>query len=248
MELNSEGLVEITTIENYVPEIPIIPDGDKFQKLILEFDKLGYFELHRDFFFTWVIIKIHYLHLLFNFHKNLNLVNLERDVEWNTYFMLEDFNETFFNYMFFCTNRTIFKKKKLRRINSNFVLCLNLKKKHPFMNMLVWNETWMTASAGILLKKLFIDEKKSRKHIKTLMLLLKLIFKEMAIKYKNYDKIIFNIKGTKKKIHKILHFCRKKINHKNTIILFTPNFYQNSIKFKKIRAIKRRLFKRIAYK
>jgi len=106
----------------------------------------------------------------------------------------------------------------------------------------------MTASTGILLKKLFIDEKKSRKHIKTLMLLLKLILKEMFIKYKRVDKLIFNIKGIKKKIHKILNFCKKKINFSDSIILFTPNFYQNSIKHKKIRSIKRRLFKRIAYR
>jgi len=137
MEQNSEGLVEITTIINYVPEEEIIPNGDKYQRLILKFNKLGYFESEKFFFMVWILIKTYYLYDLIGFHIEYNLLDTQYIYSLDTYLTFDSFNETIFSYVYLFTNRTAFKKKEIKRMNAYFVLCLNLKKKHPFMNMVV---------------------------------------------------------------------------------------------------------------
>lgn len=261
MEHNSEGLVEIETIINYVEPEVIRPDGDKYQKIILLFEKKNYFSLFKYYFYRSIEFRVYRLRKLFRFNKKKHMFHLNYDIEWNTYFIFEDFNEIVFNYIYYFNKyKTIYKQQNLNLmyLEDYIFFIINLKKKQPFITLSkigvskikrAWSsKTMVTTSAGMLLKKLLIDEKKSKKHIKTLFLLIKLLFDDINQKLNFPDRFIFNIRGTKRRMLKLLNFCKRKLDYSKIQFIYTPNFYQNSIKFKKIRSIKRRLFKRIAYK
>lgn len=134
--------------------------------------------------------------------------------------------------------------KKYIFLKNYFLFILNIKKKKPFVNIIIKDKVLLAVSSGFILKKLNISEKKSKKSLKTLYLMLKIIINNLNKNFFNYKKIICQIKGSKKRLFQIILFLKKKIKFNNIIFIYTPNFYQNSIKFKKIKSIKKRLRKK----
>ena len=135
--------------------------------------------------------------------------------------------------------------KKIDVYNTYYIFFLNLKKKKPFLNLMVNKKNKFGLSAGVALKYLNIKEKKLKKKLSSLYLMLKTILtilqKEISLNYK----IIFEIKGCRKDIYLIIKFLKKKLIFKNLILIHTPNLFNNSIKYKKIRAIKKNLKKKL---
>lgn len=121
---------------------------------------------------------------------------------------------------------------------------LNFKKKKPFITLNNNIKSILTVSTGFILKKLLINSKKTKKHLKTLYLILKIIINDINKKLNKNKKFIIFINGTKKKILTILNFLKKKLKFKKIMLLYKNNFYQNSLKFKKIKSIKKRLKKK----
>lgn len=177
--------------------------------------------------------------LMKNFYK-LNLYKTTTNVKLNLIYLKYINYYNFRNY--FLIN------KRFNKIIYYYLFMLNIKKKKPFVNITLRNKTLLSVSTGFLLKKLNIEEKKSKKSLKTLYLLLKIVINNLNKNFKNYQRIICNIKGSKKRLFQIIIFLKKKINFNNIIFIYTPNFYQNSIKFKKIKSIKRRLRKKFINK
>lgn len=155
-------------------------------------------------------------------------------------------NLVFFNYL----NYYNFYNKKLLielykiNINEFYTFCLNIKKKKPFITLNNNNKIILTVSTGFILKKLMISDKKAKKHLKTLYLILKIIINDINKKLNKNKKFLILINGTKKKILTILNFLKKKLKFKQITLIYKHNFYQNSIKFKKIKSIKKRLKKK----
>lgn len=55
---------------------------------------------------------------------------------------------------------------------------------------------------------------------------------------------VIQLKGSKSKIPQILTLLKRYLNPKKKIFIFTPKIINNKLKFKKIKAIKRRLKKK----
>lgn len=234
MKKNSEGLVEISTIINYIPEekMPEFTgteneiavqeffwkkDFDLNRKYFKFFIKKTLFEFNKINFYTSLILLIEFKNIYIIFLKYLNFYNFEKN---NT------------------------KKLELNNLKKYYIFMLNIKNKKPFINVTISNKTILAVSSGFVLKKLNIDDKKSKKHIKTLYLILKLVLNDLNKKLKKYKKIILQIRGTRKKLFSIIGFLKKKIKFNEIIFIYVPNFYQKSIKFKKIKAIKKKLKKK----
>ena len=178
--------------------------------------------------------------LIKNFYK-LNIFNTQKN---NL-----QLNLIYLKYVNYYNNRFNFlTNNKFINVKSYFLIILNIKKKKPFINVIIKDKTLIAVSSGFILKKLNINEKKSKKNLKTLYLILKIMINNLNKRLNKYNKIIFQIKGSKKKLLQIIMFLKKKIKFSEIIFIYTPNFYQNSIKFKKIKSIKKRLRKKFLNK
>lgn len=227
-------MVEINTIINYVPEEKM-PEfvGTENEVAVQEFFWKKDFELNRKYF-KFFIKKI-----LFEF----NQINFYKDLITLTEF--KNLYNLFLKYLnFYNFDKNNLQKLELNNFKKYYIFMLNIKNKKPFINITIFDKTALAVSSGFVLKKLKVNDKKSKKHIKTLYLILKLVLNDLNKKLKKYKKIILQIRGTRKKLFSIIGFLKKKIKFNEIIFIYVPNFYQKSIKFKKIKAIKKKLKKK----
>jgi hypothetical protein len=143
-------------------------------------------------------------------------------------------------------NSSSFLLHKFGNFNNNFYLfILDLRKKKPYINIIVRKQNTVSLSVGVVLKYLKIKEKKFKKKTSSLYLMLKIvltiIYKDINFKKKN----IFEIKGLRKDIYLIIKFIKTNIFLKNLILIYTPNLIGKSLKYKKIKAIKKNLKKKL---
>lgn len=136
-------------------------------------------------------------------------------------------------------------KNNLENKNNFYLILLNLKHKKPFINFMVQKKNKIALSTGIVLRYLNIKEKKLKKKLSSLYLMLKIVLIMLQREILSFKKIIFEIKGLRKDIYLIIKFLKARLIFKNLIIIHTPNLFYNSIKYKKIRAIKKNLKKKL---
>lgn len=234
---NEEGLVEVTNLVPKEKKIIRRYYGNFYEKNVQKFFFENYFVENKKFFLYTI------KHILFNFYKINNYFKNNKTKKPNNFGLIY---HKYLNYFNFKKNNL--NSFELVNLKSYFFFLLNIKKKKPFINVSIKDKTKLAISTGFILKKLKINEKKSKKNIKTLFLILKIIIADLNKNLKNYKKVILNIKGSKKRLFQIMNFLKKKFKFNKIIFIYTPNFYQNSIKFKKIKSIKRRLRKKLIKK
>jgi len=134
-------------------------------------------------------------------------------------------------------------KKKYNLYNNYSILIINTTKKKPIINLINRDKLILNLTAGIIKKKLEIKEKNVKKSYKMLKMMMKIsTFNIKKIfELKNF---IIQLKGSKSKIPQILTLLKRYLNPKKKIFIYTPKIINNKLKFKKIKAIKRRLKKK----
>jgi hypothetical protein len=100
-------------------------------------------------------------------------------------------------------------------------------------------------STGIVLKYLKIKEKKLKKKLSSLYLMLKIILIAVKKQILSKKKILFEIKGLRKDIYYIIKFLKTRLLFNNLTIIHTPNLIGKSLKYKKIKSIKKNLKKKL---
>ncbi len=147
-------------------------------------------------------------------------------------------------YKFFYFNKiNIINKKKYNPYNNYSILIINITKKKPIINLINRDKLILNLTPGIIKKKLEIKEKnvkKSYKMLKTMMKIIAFNIKRI-FEIKNF---IIQLKGSKSKIPQILTLLKRYLNPRKKIFIYTPKIINNKLKFKKIKAIKRRLKKK----
>jgi hypothetical protein len=136
-----------------------------------------------------------------------------------------------------------FNKKKYTNYSNYSILIINTTKKKPIINLINKNKLILNLTSGIIKKKLEIKEKNVKKSYKMLKMMIKILAFNIRkiFELKNF---IIQLKGSKSKIPQILTLLKRYLNPKNKVFIFTPKIINNKIKFKKIKAIKRRLKKK----
>lgn len=136
-------------------------------------------------------------------------------------------------------------KNNIENKNNFYLIILNLKYKKPFVNAMIQRKNKIALSTGIVLRYLQIKEKKLRKKLSSLYLMLKIILIMLQREILSFKKFIFEIKGLRKDMYLIIKFLKARLVFKNLIIVHTPNLFFKSIKYKKIKAIKKNLKKKL---
>ena len=183
--------------------------------------------------------------LLLNIHKLVRkkTINLNLKKNWKGFknFTINKFLKINLNKI------NMYKSKNYYKIQSIVVIILDLRYLKSKVIIMNKNKCLFSLTNGMMFKKLQLRNKKYKKSEK----LTYLIIKTMLLNNKylnNYKNIIINIKGVKKNINNIVANLNKKIglNNKNIIYINNTKFsYNKFFKFKKIKAIKRRLKKKI---
>jgi hypothetical protein len=187
----------------------------------------------------------------FIFRKQ-NLIMLDKILKMFTSFNVNHVNtlkvlKSFSNYVYinyFNLNLNFF-KKKIDSKSVFYLIILNLKYKKPFVNVMLNKQNKIALSTGIVLRYLNIKEKKLRKKLSSLYLMLKIILIMLQKPILSLKKIIFEIKGLRKDMYLIIKFLKSRLLFNNLIIIHTPNLSHKSLKYKKIRAIKKNLKKKL---
>lgn len=136
-----------------------------------------------------------------------------------------------------------FGKKKQYIYNNYSILIINTTKKKPIINVINKDKLILNLTPGIIKKKLEIKEKNVKKSYKMLKMMMKISSFNIKkiFEIKNF---IIQLKGSKSKIPQILTLLKRYLSPRKKIFIFTPKITNNRIKFKKIKAIKRRLKKK----
>lgn len=181
--------------------------------------------LKRDLLNFAIFLKDYYN--LRNFHKNK-----EKLIQVVTYYKFYYFNKI-----------NNLNKKKYNLYNNYSILIINTTKKKPIINLINRDKLILNLTAGIIKKKLEIKEKNVKKSYK----MLKMMMKISAFNIKKIFELknfIIQLKGSKSKIPQILTLLKRYLSPKKKIFIYTPKIINNKLKFKKIKAIKRRLKKK----
>ena len=120
---------------------------------------------------------------------------------------------------------------------------LNLLTQKPIINLILKNKLALNLSPGIIKKKLEIKEKNVKKSPKMLKLMLKISAFNIK-KILNVKTFIIQLKGAKSKIPQTLTLLKRYFKPTKFFFIFTPKIINNNVKFKKIKAIKRKLKKK----
>lgn len=131
-------------------------------------------------------------------------------------------------------------------LNINNIILLNLNNKQAKINLLDLDiKKKYIFTIGLVLKILNIYKKSSRRSIQMLKYLINFLIKKYLITWSN-KKFMFVIKGLKKNFIKIVYFF-KFIIYKFNIKFFyiNPTKFFKITKIKKIRSIKRRVYKKL---
>lgn len=149
----------------------------------------------------------------------------------------------YYKFYYFYKIINITKKKRVGLYSNYSILVINMLKKKPIINVINKDKLILNLTPGILKKKLEIKEKNVKKSPK----MFKIMMKVSAFNIKKIYEIknfIIQLKGAKSKIPQILTLLKRYLNPKKKIFIFTPKIINNKLKFKKIKAIKRRLKKK----
>lgn len=137
-------------------------------------------------------------------------------------------------------------KKNYFSINKVLYILLDIRKLKT--KLIIFNKKGCLfyITNGLVFKKLNLKNKKNKKSEKTTNLLLKNVNNKKKF-FNNYSKIIFYVKGVKKYINNIIKYVSENIlkNKNFTIIMNQKTSKSKYFNFKKIKAIKRRLKKKI---
>lgn len=125
----------------------------------------------------------------------------------------------------------------------NLIVILDIRKTKPKIFVLNNDKCLFSVTSGLIFKKLNLNNKKIKKSEKMLKLMLKTtVIKLQKISYlKNY---LIHIKGTKSNLFNILLTINKIFIKKNISLMYSPHISYGKFKFKKIKAIKKRLRKK----
>jgi hypothetical protein len=113
----------------------------------------------------------------------------------------------------------------------------------PIINVILKNKLNLNLSSGIIKNKLEIKEKNIKKSLKMLKLMLKVTAFNIN-RISNIKNFLIQIKGLKTNISYVLSLILKYFYINKKIFLYTPKSINNKLKFKKTKAIKRRLKKK----
>lgn len=233
---NSEDMVEITNMIIDESKIFVRNNDNKYTKIVKKFITKNLFETNKKYFIYNIKKKLFFCFKMVTFFYNTITFKKSLNLLFITYI-------NYYNYKL-----NVLNNNKIIFLKNYFIFILNIKNKKPFINITIKDKTILAVSSGFILKKLNIDEKKSKKNYKTLCLILKIVMNDLKNQLKKYDKIILQIRGSRKKLFQIISYMKKKTNFANLILIYTPNFFQNSVKFKKIKSIKKRLRKKFIKK
>lgn len=149
---------------------------------------------------------------------------------------------TYYKYFYFLKISNL-NKKKSNTYSNYSILIINTTKKKPIINLLNRDKLILNLTPGIIKKKLEIKEKNVKKSYKMLKMMMKISSFNIK-KIFGLKNFIIQLKGSKSKIPQILTLLKRYLMPKKKIFIFTPKIINNKLKFKKIKAIKRRLKKK----
>jgi hypothetical protein len=136
-----------------------------------------------------------------------------------------------------------FKKINTKFIKNTYILTININNIKPRINLFLNKNLLLNLSSGIIKKKLDIKTKNVKKNQKMLKLMIKILSYNI-IRIYNIDNLIIYVKGLKTKLNNLLPLLKKYFNIRKNIFIFTPAVIHNKLKFKKNKAIKRKLKKK----
>ena len=137
---------------------------------------------------------------------------------------------------------------KQTTININYnVVIINNKRNQLIITLLKELEILKSFSTGYIVNYLGLFKKNLRRKLSSFILQIKFLL-GLIDKFYLRNFFIFNIVGTKKNFFKWLNFLKfKLIGLKVLIYVYSPSIFNNPIKIKKIKSIKKRLKKKYLY-
>jgi len=149
-----------------------------------------------------------------------------------------------FYYMYKFNRKYTIKKNFFKRFIYHNILTFNFLKKKLNITYSYKNNLVSSITPGIITKKLEIINKKNKKSIKIINIMIKSILKTYK-KNENFHKLIIQIKSTKSSFFKILIFFKDILKkYTDAYFIFTPVVSYNKKNFKKIRSLKKNFRKK----
>lgn len=128
---------------------------------------------------------------------------------------------------------------------SNIIIILDIRPSKPRIFVISKNKCIYSLTSGIIYKKLLMKQKKTKRTEKMLNLMLKATVMKLQRKF-IFKKCLIHLKGTRFNISNILVLIEKNFLDKQISIIYSPHISFGRFKFRKIKAIKRRLRKRFS--
>lgn len=135
-------------------------------------------------------------------------------------------------------------KKNEHFMYSNYIIIIiDVRKQKPIITVINNNKTFLCLTAGIVFKKMKMKEKKNKKSEKMIVTMMKLVFNEITQKINN-NNLLINIKGLTSNVDVLYSTIESYSSSFKFLFLNSFHKRRNKLKFKKIKAIKRRLRKK----
>lgn len=141
----------------------------------------------------------------------------------------------------------LYKKEIKFSIKNITIIIFDIRSLKTKIIVLNQKKTLSSLTNGVIFKKLQLRNKKYKKSSKLTFMLMKTIILKFNY-FKKFKNLIVEIKGLKKNINDYLYYINKNINKNGKNIIFINNnrfSTDKKFKFKKIRAIKRKLKKKL---
>jgi hypothetical protein len=173
------------------------------------------------------------LFLYYDFLKIENNIFLKNKKKFNLL-------SIYINYFFYKNKKNNFNKLGLKKYA---ILVINTTKKKTFVSFIRKNKSILNLTPGIITKKLDIKEKNAKKSFKILNLMIKTTINNVKKIYNPINYVI-QIKGTKSNLNQLLNLLRVRLDFKKVFLIYTPIIGYNTLRFKKVRSIKKKLKKK----
>lgn len=149
-----------------------------------------------------------------------------------------------FYYIYKFNRKYTIKRNFFKRFYYHNILTFNFLKKKLNITYSCKNNLISSITPGIITKKLDIINKKNKKSIKIVNIMVKSMLKTYR-KNENYHKLIIQVKGTKSSFYKILIFVKDILKkYTDAYFIYTPVISFSKKNFKKIRSLKRNFRKK----
>jgi hypothetical protein len=218
--------------------------------LFIEEEYIIFYELDRKNIYNEKTNYKHKSYRLMMFYKNcitefIKYCNLNLNIYYNSLFYDVLSNTILFYNKIFHNKISINCNKKLVFYYNYGILTINILKRRLLLYFIYNTKLKVTLTPGMISKKLDIIEKKAKTSTKIVNLMFRLGLKVICDKHK-LTQLIINIKGTRYEIYKYIDLIKRNIPAGiYTFFIFTPNVRYNLVKFKKIKAIKKNLKKKL---